>query len=356
MSFLRPLSSVIAAGVLLLGLVGTASAERANPFADAKTWGYQLRNLEAGPRKTIADSPYDLVVIDYAHGEDRNEVALTKAEVGEMQKKPDGSKRLVIAYLSIGETENYRYYWKKEWDKQRPSWMGKENKEWKANYLAKYWEPEWQKIIYGSPESYVDKVLAAGFDGFYFDRVDAYYFFGDDELARGRMAKFIVELATYVRSKKPDAAIMVQNAEELLSRKEYVAAIDGIAKESLLYGIKGLDRPNPADDVKEGKTFLSKAKSDGKAIFVVEYLQDKENIATAAKTINQDLGFALYVGTRGLATLGKTPLEPAPAVDDGDAIGAVKKAAVAVGAAVKKKAGEVTQKAKAVFKKKETAQ
>jgi cysteinyl-tRNA synthetase, unknown class len=322
---MRVLRSVSAAAGLVaaaaIACIPAIAADRPNPFAGAKTWGYQLRNLDPGPRKIIANSPYDLVVIDYARGEDRKEIPLTKEEISEMQKKPDGGKRLIIAYLSIGETENYRYYWKPEWDKQRPSWMGKENKEWKQNYLAKYWEPEWQKIVY----NYVDRVLAAGFDGFYFDRVDAYYYFGDDETARSRMAKFVSELAAYARSKKPDVAIMVQNAEELLSRKEYVAAIDGIAKESLLYGIKGLDRPNPSDDIKEGIDFLSGAKKQGKAIFVVEYLQDKEHIADADKRINKDMGFALYVGTRGLATLGKTPLEPAPAVNDGDDIGSEKK-------------------------------
>ncbi len=327
MSFLRTLSSALAVGLVAsaLAVASASAADRPNPFKGAKTWGYQLRNLDPGPRKIIADSPYDLVVTDFARGEDRKEIPLTKEEVSAMQQRPDGSKRLVIAYLSIGETENYRYYWKPAWDKQRPSWMGKENKEWKANYLAKYWEPEWQKIIYGSPEAYVDRVLAAGFDGFYFDRVDAYYFFGDDEQARGRMAKFVVELANYARSKKPDVAIMVQNAEELLDRKDYVDAIDGIAKESLLYGIKGLDRPNPRDDVTESTTFLKKASDKGKSIFVVEYLADKENISTAAKRINQELGWALYVGTRGLAQLGKTPLEPAPALHDGDDIGTTKK-------------------------------
>ena len=324
MRSLRPLKSAVAAGLLAATLnAGTASAaDRPNPFQGAKTWGYQLRNLDPGPRKTIADSPYDLVVTDFAHGVDRDEVPLTKEEVAAMQKRPDGSKRLVIAYLSIGETENYRYYWKKAWDKQRPSWMGKENKEWKANYLAKYWEPEWQKIIYGSPEAYVDRVLAAGFDGFYFDRVDAYYFFGDNAESRGKMADFVVKLANYARSKKPDVAIMVQNAEELLDRKEYVAAIDGIAKESLLYGVRGLDKPNTRDDVDETTKLLKKASDQGKSIFVVEYLQDKSNITQAARRINGDLGWALYVGTRGLAQLGKTPLEPAPAMHDGDEIGA----------------------------------
>jgi cysteinyl-tRNA synthetase, unknown class len=337
MSGLRLFAPVVMAAALAAGWAqSAAAADRVNPFANAKTWGYQLRNLEKAQQEKIAASPYDLVVVDYARGEDRKEIPLTKEEVTRMQTRPDGSKRLVIAYLSIGETENYRYYWKKEWDKQRPAWMGKENKEWKANYLAKYWEPEWQKIIYGSPEAYVDRVLAAGFDGFYFDRVDAYYYFGDNELARGRMRDFISQLAKYVRAKKPDAAIMVQNAEELLDSKAYVEAIDGIAKESLLYGIKGLDRPNPADDIAEGKAFLTKAKSQGKAIFVVEYLQDKEHIADADKRINKELGFALYVGTKGLAQLGRTPLEPAPPINDGDDIGGATKAPAA-----KKKSAKV---------------
>ena len=324
MRVLRSTILALAAGVCACASLAVA-ADRPNPFAGAKNWGYQLRNLEPEPRKNIAASPYDLVVVDFAHGEDRHEIPLTREEVKEMQTRPVGSKRLVIAYLSIGETENYRYYWKPEWDKQRPSWMGKENKEWKANYLARYWEPEWQKIIYGSPEAYVDRVLAAGFDGFYFDRVDAYYFFGDNAESRSKMAKFVVQLAEYARAKKPDVAIMVQNAEELLDRPEYVKAIDGIAKESLLYGVRGLDKPNTKGDVDETTKLLKKASDAGKSIFVVEYLADKNNIKTAAQRINQELGWALYVGTRGLAQLGKTPLEPAPALNDGDDIGAEKK-------------------------------
>lgn len=342
MSFLRTFTCAIAAGIaasmLMAGAAGASG--RINPFKAAKTWGYQLRNLDPEPRKVIADSQYDLVVTDYARGEDRKEIPLTKEEVAGMQTRPDGSKRLVIAYLSIGETENYRWYWKPEWDKQRPAWMGKENKEWKANYLAKYWEPEWQKIIYG----YVDKVLDAGFDGFYFDRVDAYYYFGDNEEARGKMAKFVIELANYARSKKPGVAIMVQNAEELLTRKDYVEAIDGIAKESLLYGIPGLDKPNAKSDVDETVPLLKKASTAGKSIFVVEYLAKPANITDAAKRINEDLGFSLYVGTRGLAQLGKSPLEPAPALHDGDEIGSTPAAATATPAA-KKVTGKVKKAA-----------
>ncbi len=55
-------------------------------------------------------SPYDLVVIDYGFDR-RNATAFPREVVDLMRTKPDGSKRLILAYFSIGEAENYRYYW-----------------------------------------------------------------------------------------------------------------------------------------------------------------------------------------------------------------------------------------------------
>ena len=42
--------------------------------------------------------------------------ALTAADLARLRVKPDGSRRVVLSYLSIGEAENYRYYWNKSWD------------------------------------------------------------------------------------------------------------------------------------------------------------------------------------------------------------------------------------------------
>ena len=107
---------------------------------DVKTWGYQLQNIK--PKK-IAASAYDLVVIDYAS----DDGPFTNAQVDEMKRKPDGSRRLVISYMSIGEAETYRPYWNKAWKKEPPPWLGKENREWRGNYGVKFWEPGWQSVI-----------------------------------------------------------------------------------------------------------------------------------------------------------------------------------------------------------------
>ncbi|MBL0317621.1 MAG: hypothetical protein IPP69_18435 [Flavobacteriales bacterium] len=40
----------------------------------------------------------------------------------------------------------------------------------------KFWNKEWQEIIYGNDASYTKKILDAGFDGAYLDNVEAFYF------------------------------------------------------------------------------------------------------------------------------------------------------------------------------------
>lgn len=304
----------------LVAAEAQAPGERKNPFDGAKSWAYQLNNLGPEQQARIAASPYDLVVIDYAQSAkgDLVEVPLTRDEVARMKVKPDGGKRIIIAYLSIGESEDNRYYWKAEWSRKRPAWMGAESKEWKGNYLVKYWEPVWQNYIYGSPLSYVDRILEAGFDGFYVDRADAYYRFGDTKDARDKMAAFLVKLSAYIRSKKPDAGIMMQNAEELLDRPAVVAAIDAIAKEDLVYGITHREELNKRDDIDYSTKLLKDAQKAGKAIFVVEYLKNPKNIADAKQRM-ADLGFVLYYGPRGLFEIASAPgaggITPGPALD-----------------------------------------
>ena len=121
----------------------------------------------------VAATGYDLLITDAFYGEN----TFTPADVAAMRVKANGGKRLVVAYLSIGEAEDYRYYWKDNWKKDPPSWMAKENPEWEGNYKVKYWEQAWQDIIYGNGNSYLQKILDAGFDGVYLDIIDAFEYF-----------------------------------------------------------------------------------------------------------------------------------------------------------------------------------
>jgi cysteinyl-tRNA synthetase, unknown class len=317
-------------------LAQTAEKGSTTALTAAKSWGYQLQNVRPD---ALAAAPYDVIVIDYSRDgtEDR---ALTRAEVVKLKVKPDGSRRVVLAYLSIGEAETYRYYWHPAWEAADPApkassgnpsantaansatnanpslnaarqpaaprpsltppWLGDQNKRWKTNVLARFWYPEWQAIIFRGEGSYLDRIINAGFDGIYLDRVDVYQEFEKEKPnARDEMIDFVLAIAERARSIKPGFLVVPQNAEELLEEEEYRAVIDGIAKEDLLFGDGRSKYPNSQKRIETGVRQLERMTDEGKPVFVVEYIDKPEDIVSARKQI-EGYGFIPHFANRGL--------------------------------------------------------
>ena len=108
---------------------------------------------------------YDVIIMDlFYNGEE-----LSSSEALSLKVKANGGTRLIIAYMSIGEAEDYRFYWQTVWETNPPSWLAEENPEWAGNYKVRYWMNDWQNIIYGNDGSYVRKIVDTGFDGVYLD-------------------------------------------------------------------------------------------------------------------------------------------------------------------------------------------
>lgn len=120
----------------------------------------------------IQQTNFDVVIIDAFFDSEM----LTAADVMSLQVKANGGERIVLAYMSIGSAENYRYYWKSDWKLHKPRWLKKEYDGYSDEIWVKYWKQEWKDIIYGNDESYTKKLIDAGFDGTYLDNVEAYYF------------------------------------------------------------------------------------------------------------------------------------------------------------------------------------
>ena len=143
----RPNFCLVALIALVLSLTAlSASAQpEGSRLREVRSWAFQLQNVDP---LEIKLSPYDLVVIDYGFDK-RNATAFPREVVELMRKKPDGRRRLILAYLSIGEAENYRYYWQDSWLKQRPELLEPENPDWPGNYLVRYWHRDWQALLFG---------------------------------------------------------------------------------------------------------------------------------------------------------------------------------------------------------------
>lgn len=281
----------------------SSGRHRREALAAVKTWGIQLRLIDAG---RIAASPFDLVVVDYAAYRHLSfEFPFSVADVKKMQTGAAGKRRLVLSYLSIGEAEDYRYYWNSAWRKAdtKPGWLGVENPKWPGNYPVRFWDPEWQKIIVDGPESYLDRLIAAGYDGVYLDRADVFEeWVKTNPQAGTQMAQFILKLADHARQKRPGFLVVLQNAEELLRRPEVRKAIDGFAKEDLYFGAQASEEANPAKMVSYSLDQLRLGRRSGLKILVLEYLSDAVKAAYARKSIARE-GFLPHIAERSLGTL-----------------------------------------------------
>lgn len=122
---------------------------------------------------SLNQTDYDVIIVDLFFEDEE----LSKSDMASMKVKQNGGQRLVVAYMSIGEAEDYRFYWQNSWKVGEPEFLEKENRQWRGNYKVKYWDPDWQAIILGGKHAYLDKILAAGFDGVYLDIIDAFEYF-----------------------------------------------------------------------------------------------------------------------------------------------------------------------------------
>lgn len=290
------LAAIIAS--LPLWVASPLPAMATGPLAGVQSWSYQLQNLDIA---AMAATDYDLIVIDYSRdGSARR--ALSATDVAALKVKPDGSRRIVLSYLSIGEAEDYRFYWQQSWGRQRPSWLLAENPEWEGNYDVRFWASQWQSIIYGSPSSYLDQIISAGFDGVYLDRVDAFER-NDSQMGRAQraaqMIAFVRNIASYARARVPGFVIVPQNAEELLADGSYRQTIDGLGKEDLLYGVDHDEERNSNGEIRASLDYLGRLISTGKPVLLVEYLASPQTVAQVREEASI-LNMILFIGRREL--------------------------------------------------------
>ncbi len=251
---------------ILLGLLLLSSCGRI-PSADT-SWLYQLQDIE--PRE-IAKTGFDYVVMDYSSdGSEDGEFSRSDVELIR------SSGKVVLAYMSIGEAEDYRFYWDEDWYEDPPEWLGKENPEWPGNYAVKYWNEDWKGII----REYVERVLDQGFDGVYLDKVDEFEYWADPENGEGTvlsletsarlMVDFIEEISDWLGGK----LLFIQNGENIVeyANERFFEVVDGIGLEDLFFD--GLEEV-PPEETNYRMEYISEFLERGKTVLSVEYIVDE---------------------------------------------------------------------------------
>lgn len=290
---------------------------------EVSTWCYQLQGKGGAELKLeeLEKLSCDLLVTDYSRtGSEKDE--WKKSDVKRLQK----SGKTVLSYLSIGEAEEVRFYYKT----LNKKLIYSENQDWRGNFKVYFWEREWQEIIF----QYVDRIINQGFDGVYLDIIDAYFYFGLKENgglgirreAAQDMIEFVDKIARHARftRNKKDFLVFVQNASAITQaesfpkglslegqklmqtsvpprtvlKNRYFNSINAIGVEDVFF--RGREKNNnPYNPDPFVLKYLEEFKKHGKPIFSIEYIQDEILINQYFK-VAQEKGFIPLAVERSL--------------------------------------------------------
>lgn len=243
----------------------------------------------------IGASPFQMVIMDTEYVDKKERMSFTAKQIGDLKKN-----KSILAYLSIGEAEKFRSYWKDSWDGNKPKWIGKESLHWKGVYAIRDVSNDtWEKIV----RDRIDDIIAKGYSGVVLAGIPSYKEQLSDK-SRTQMINFVIEMSQYAKAKKPGFTVFVMDSEELLANDTYMKAIDGIVKQNLYYSWKtnGSTGPKNSDeDISKSLEFLRKAKRSGKNVLVIEYVQGKP--WTEVKDDIRKEGFLGYSAPRQLSSL-----------------------------------------------------
>ena len=204
-------------------------------------------------------------------------------------------KAKLIAYVSLGEIEPYRNYYKDI----KKDWILGENKAWKT-YIADIRNKEYQKFL-------IERVISKlnRFDGIFFDTLDSYQsVLKKEEFKSYEDAE--VEFIKEVKKRYPNKIILINRGFEIVDR--LVGLVDGLVAESLFYGldVKSMRyKPMKEEDTKWLLDKLNFVKSLGIKVIVIDYVEPKNKglAKEVAKKIYEH-GFIPYVTDKNLKTIG----------------------------------------------------
>lgn len=316
-------------------------------LAQIRYWAYQIQDLDSpGAIQAIVDSPYDMVVLEPTVTFDDTFDAKDMVQRIKASKASDGvSNKLVIAYIDIGQAEEWRWYWDghttyeaqgacqasfiAEIQQWAPWVVACDPDGWAGNYPVAYWTTAWKGIVLNGtslgPDRYfdsiLDEVLQDGFDGVYLDWVEAWEMSavqlraqqeGKDPAAE--MVTLIQEIRQYGQARNSNFLVIQQNSSALLGSVGAAVldvTVDAIAQEGIWWEGEASDEwndPNghdlPSVATADYLPRLRAYKAAGFPVFACEYaVSNAENAYQQAAAE----GFIAYATRRSLSQLTTTP-------------------------------------------------
>ncbi len=302
---------------------------------EVSTWMYQIQWLdEQSTIDELDNTQYDMLVVEPGFNFTTDQYDVNYL-VSSLKQKSNGDERILLAYIDIGQAEDYRTYWESTWVAPTETTIGSPDflltidpDGWSGNYPVAYWNTEWQNIWLGT-NGIIEQIANLGFDGVYMDWVEAY----DDDKVRevavtesrnpeNEMMLFIERIGDLGKSINPDFLVVPQNAPYLLDANPtfYTSLIDALATEDTWYygegdvawndseagDLFGGDRHagdySTANRIAQSKEYLNL----GIPVFTVDYCKSESN-ANKTYVKSYDNGFVPLVTRVSLTNITETP-------------------------------------------------
>jgi cysteinyl-tRNA synthetase len=311
-----------------------------------KAFTYLIQNVDTNRMQNeLKNSHYDMYILEPCVTEKGNKNFPIKnliESIRNYNREVYKKDPIILAYVDIGQAEDWRWYWQKRWKPGRPEWIVTvDPDDWEGCFPVAYWYPAWEDIvIYGAyGMSHLDVILQNNFGGIYMDWVEA---FSDEDVidkaeddgirsTASAMFDFIEKIRRYAREESPYAnpnfLVVAQNASDLYQEDpgRYESLMDAISLEAIWYdGTGGFDDwgdpsgyNRTTNSIYPGWTeevlgYLSAIKGR-MPIFCVEYAQDLNGKWLATEVYSQlapQYGFTAYCTRRSLGGISSTPFPP----------------------------------------------
>jgi len=199
---------------------------------------------------------------------------------------------ICIAYVSLGEAEDYRWYWD---EMKHKDFVLEENPDWEGNYYIDPRSEEWkQYFIY----RVIPKVLKDGYDGLFLDTIDTaeYLEWKDEEKYKGAMDA-MAELIKAIRKNYPRIIIISNNGLAIIDK--FAPYVD-IALVEDLYTMYDFEKneygSQDVETTKENRQLLQKISREYNIpVLTLEYSDKQKEIKHIYERSRVD-GFYPYVG------------------------------------------------------------
>lgn len=174
-----------------------------------------------------------------------------------------------------------------------------------AEYSVAFFNPIWQQICF----DWVDKLIAAGWSGYYFDVVDGWNYTdtpndpvvlaaGGETASANDMITLLGNIRAHARAQVPNFQCWCNGGEELFAYgtgpTSYSNTFDGMLKEQVCYA--SFNHANNTANRNAEVALLNNCTAAGKPLILIEYVDNPSNVPVSTTEMNDVKSFCAANG------------------------------------------------------------